>query len=115
MTKEKYMELHAYLCQKMMDITKAKNADYTGTNADPFANFRHVESFGCVTAEQGFFTRMTDKMARISSFIQKGVLEVKDESVEDTLLDLANYSLLLIGYLKDKKEKDASQLSFKND
>lgn len=87
----------------MYEITKAKNSDYTGDSDDPFKNFTLVESFGCVTAEQGFFTRMTDKMARISSFIKQGTLIVKDETVEDTLLDLSNYCLILICYLRSKK------------
>ncbi len=104
MTKDEYMKLHEELCQKMMTITKAKNADYTGGSADPFANFARVEALGICSTEQGFLTRMTDKLCRINSFVQKGTLQVKDESVEDTLLDLANYSILLIGYLKSKKE-----------
>jgi hypothetical protein len=46
---------------------------------------------------------MVDKLARINSFSQKGELQVKDESVEDTLLDLANYAILLAGYIRSKK------------
>lgn len=48
---------------------------------------------------------MMDKMKRIASFAEKGELQVKDESVTDTLKDLANYSCLLAGYLKSKSEK----------
>ena len=47
---------------------------------------------------------MMDKMMRINSFVQKGVLEVKDESVDDTLSDLSNYSVLLAGYIKSKRD-----------
>lgn len=103
MNKLEYMELHANLCKRMQEITKAKNADYTGKTDDPFANFRRCEQLDICTTEIGFLTRMTDKIARINSLLQNGVAQVKDESIEDTLLDLANYSLLLIGYLKSKK------------
>ena len=103
---EAYMQLHSDLCDKMKAITKAKNSDYTGLGDDPFANFRIVEKVGICSVEQGFLTRMSDKMARINSFAQKGTLEVKDESVEDTLLDLANYCLLFYGYIQDKKENN---------
>lgn len=103
MTKEEYMAYHAGMCQRMMDITKAKNADYTGTCLDPFSNFATVEDLGICSTEQGFLTRMTDKLKRIISFVQKGVLMVKDESVEDTLLDLANYCILFAGYIKSKR------------
>lgn len=102
MTKEQYMAFHASQCQRMQEITKAKNADYTGNDADPFANFTRVEKLGICSTEQGFLTRMTDKLCRISSFVQKGTLQVKDESVQDTLLDLANYAILMSGFLKSK-------------
>ena len=85
-----------------IEISKKKNADYTGVNDNPFANFKSVESLGIKT-EHGFLTRMMDKMARIGSFVSKGELQVKDESVKDTLRDLANYACLLAGYIESKK------------
>jgi hypothetical protein len=103
--KERYLAYHKSCCDKLVEITAKKNADYTGTDPDPFANFTRVESLGIASTEQGFLTRMVDKLCRISSYVQKGTLQVNDESVEDTLLDLANYSILLAGYIKSKKEK----------
>lgn len=106
MTKDQYLAYHASMCQRMIETTIAKNADYTGDSADPFNNFTRVElGFGVTTTEIGFFVRLTDKFSRIASFIQKGVLLVKDESIEDTLIDLANYCILFAGYIKSKKEK----------
>ena len=113
MTKDEYMKYHKALCDKMVMITKAKNADYKGTSTDPFANFKRVEDLGICSTEVGFQTRMTDKFCRINSFVQKGVLEVKDESVLDTLLDLANYCILFAGYIESKrKEVDANERLF---
>lgn len=100
--KEQYLDFHKECCDRMVAITRAKNADYTGASVDPFANFARVEALGIATTEQGFLTRMTDKLCRIASFAAKGQLMVKDESVEDTLLDLANYCILLAGYLRQK-------------
>lgn len=51
----------------------------------------------------GFLTRMSDKFSRLGSFINKGELLVLDESVEDTLVDLANYCALFAGYLESKE------------
>lgn len=104
MTKLEYMDFHKACCDKMVAVTKAKNADYTGTSDDPFANFSRVESIGICSTEQGFLTRMFDKFSRITSFVQKGVLQVKDESVEDTLIDLANYCILMAGYIRSRRE-----------
>ena len=89
----------------MTEITRAKNSDYCGLSDDPFANFKQIGGLVQTpnVVEIGFLTRMSDKMARIGSFVAKGTLEVKDESVLDTLCDLANYSILFAGYLKSKK------------
>ena len=92
-------QLHA----KSLDIMRAKNADYANTD-DPFSNFEAVEAFGISTAE-GFITRMVDKLRRISNLISREAA-VKDESIEDTLLDLANYALLFRVYLEQKKVKE---------
>jgi hypothetical protein len=105
MTKAEYLAFHEACCLKMIEVTKAKNADYTGGSGDPFANFKQAGNFVQLPqiTEIGFFTRMSDKFSRIGSFITKGVLQVKDETVEDTLIDLANYCLLFAGYLKSQR------------
>lgn len=105
-TKDGYLAWHEATTKKMTEIARAKNADYTGASPDPFANFSRVADLGICTPEQGFLVRMTDKFARVTSFVQKGVLQVRDESVEDTLVDLANYALLLAGYIKRKRQQN---------
>jgi len=111
MNKAEYIEFHKEFCQRMIDITKKKNADYAGAGDDPFNNFRHISNFvkgrGLDVVAVGFLTRMSDKFSRIGSFIDNGELQVKDESVEDTLLDLANYSALFAGYLREARKQAA--------
>lgn len=88
---------------KMRKIMEAKNSDYAGqTDLDPFANFTRVEVLGICKTEVGFLTRMTDKLCRIATFVKSGDLKVKDEAVTDTLLDLANYSILMAAYIKSR-------------
>ncbi len=101
MTKENYFVFAEEFFDDCLETSRRKNADYTGKDADPFGNFKSVEVLGIPT-EVGFLTRMMDKMKRISSFVEQGELQVKDESVTDTLKDLANYSCLLAGYIKSK-------------
>jgi cytochrome c-type biogenesis protein CcmE len=103
-THKEYLEDFEKITKRMYDVTKAKNADYTGDLSDPFKNFKQVEFMGICSAEQGFLTRMTDKMMRIGSFVKKGELQVKDESVTDTLQDLAIYAILMLCYIKSKKD-----------
>ena len=87
----------------MVTVARAKNADYAGAGTDPFQNFTRVESLGICKTEVGFLTRMTDKLCRIASFVAAGTLQVKDESVQDTLLDLSCYCLLMSAYIESKK------------
>jgi hypothetical protein len=105
MNKEQYLKFHEDCCKKMVEITRRKNADYTGVGTDPFANFDRVSYMGISSTEQGFLTRMLDKFCRLVSFVQRGTLLVKDESLEDTCLDLANYCILFAGYVKAKRKK----------
>lgn len=104
MNKEEWAEYHINFCANMHATMLKKNHDYTGDSASPFANFCVVESVGICSTEQGFLTRMMDKMQRLATFVSKGTLKVNDESVHDTLEDLANYAILFSGYLAEKKE-----------
>lgn len=113
MKKKEYLEFHEAFCGKMIEITKVKNHDYTGGSEDPFANFKNI---GALVQGQkidivavGFLTRMSDKFSRIGSFVSKGELLVKDESVTDTLCDLANYCALFAGYLRDEADKQRAE------
>jgi len=113
MTKEEFFAFQKEQFEKRLAIARAKNADYTGGSQDPFANFKAVEVIGACSAEQGFLTRMTDKLARLGSFVKNGTLQVKDESVMDTLQDLANYCDLFAGYLQAKRQEELADLAAK--
>ena len=114
MNKAEYAQYHRDVCEKMIEITRQKNSDYCGAGSDPFKNFRQVELMGICSVEQGFLTRMTDKMSRIASYVEQGTLEVKDESVTDTLCDLSNYCILMMGYLQSKKKETPPPIPTQN-
>lgn len=103
MDKKQYFEFAEKFFSDCLETSKKKNADYTGGSPDPFSNFTSVEVLSIKT-EVGFLTRMFDKMKRISSFVHQGELQVKDESVKDTLQDLANYCCLMAGYIESQKD-----------
>lgn len=113
MNKQDYMTFHKDVCERLVEITRKKNADYAGSGDDPFSNFRQIghlvqiESLDIVAL--GFLTRISDKLSRIGSFISNGELQVKDESVEDTLLDCANYCILMAGYLREKRDQESAK------
>lgn len=92
---------------KAIDIHTAKNHDYS-EEKDPLSNFKSSEKFG-LKPELGFMVRMSDKWARLCNFFRKGSYKVKDEKVTDTLIDLANYALLLYAYLHEKKDIETNE------
>ena len=92
---------------------RKKNADYAGNEGrEPFANFTRVESMGICSTEQGFLVRMTDKMSRLSSFVESGKLAVENESFEDTIIDIVNYAVLMYSYLHDKNSQEQNTPKF---
>tara|TARA_R110002096_G_scaffold105520_1_gene232186 strand:- start:910 stop:1281 length:372 start_codon:yes stop_codon:yes gene_type:complete len=104
---------HEQLCNEGRDLMNLKNRDYAGNHGtEPFANFTRCEAMGICDTEQGFMVRITDKMSRLSSFLDSGKMHVEDESFKDTVIDVINYMVLLAAYTKEKDEKqDVSKTS----
>lgn len=71
------------ITRAMFNTYQAKNADY-GNSVE-----KSVEQFGLVACA----VRMSDKMNRFNNLIMKEA-QVSDESLRDTLLDLANYCII---------------------
>jgi len=97
MTRSEYLEFHQEFSRRALALSTRKNSDYAG-DADPFRNFRQFE-------ELGFLVRMSDKLSRLKTFCERGTLSVAEESVTDTLLDLANYAILMAAYIEDKNDQ----------
>lgn len=74
-----------------------KNHDY-GNSFD-----KSMDEFGMTSA----VIRMNDKLERLKTLSKKESM-VKDESVQDTLLDLANYAIMTVMYLKKHEDKDGT-------
>lgn len=96
---EHYWKIH----DEIKELHRKKGADY-GTDDDPFANLRAAGEFG-LPPWVGVALRMEDKMRRIKAFIRKGQLE--NESVEDSLLDLANYAMLGLALYREQRESES--------
>ena len=55
--------------------------------------------------------RIYDKMNRLVTLTKKEA-QVKDESIDDTLRDLACYSMMMLAYRKRQIEKEHSKIDF---
>lgn len=98
---------HGGICKELHSTYLAKNRDY----GDAFG--RSLDKFGIVAA----VTRMSDKMSRIETLYEAvgASRSVSDESIEDTLLDLANYAIMTVMWLRDRDEEVAdNEVAFCN-
>jgi hypothetical protein len=93
-----YIKEIMYECYKLIID---KNTDYSGIDK-PFKNFEIINVFN-ITAENGIKVRICDKISRINNLL-KNDAQVKNESITDTLMDLINYSNILMVYLKNKEQ-----------
>lgn len=84
--------LFSQITKKMAETYAAKNHDYGN------AFGKSYNEFGIISA----VVRMNDKMERIKSLAKmpQEQMQVKDESLQDTLLDLANYAVMTLVELK---------------
>lgn len=88
------------LLNEMADVHAAKNADYSPGGGDPFKNFREAEEIG-VPAWVGAWIRLQDKYKRAQGIIkqlrEKGsyTVAVATEKLDDTVIDLANYAVIV--------------------
>jgi hypothetical protein len=97
---------HKDLCKLARDLMSIKNHDYAGSKGDtPWMNFQRSEEMGICSTEQAFLVRITDKISRLITFTNNGVLLVKGEGVEDSIIDLINYLVLFSAFLNNKKDK----------
>lgn len=83
------------LLKLMGDTHEKKNSDYA-TESEPLKNLISSEKYFNLSAPTGVAVRMADKWDRFCNILQKGSTSVENESIKDTLLDLANYCLLEI-------------------
>ena len=85
----------------LIELHKAKDADYAG--GDALSNFRVAEKFG-VPAWKGAAIRMADKWSRFVSLMGVDGPMVKEETVNDTLKDLAVYAVIVLALRGERKE-----------
>ena len=88
-------EQFKHIVSEMIDTYEKKNADY-GNSFE-----KTLDKWGVNIG----LARMEDKFNRITKLLSNSCQQVNDESVEDTLKDLATYSIMLLMWLeKDNYE-----------
>ncbi|AZK44790.1 DUF1599 domain-containing protein [Paenibacillus lentus] len=77
------VQLHSEICSKLNEVYEKKNHDY----GDSFAKLRNE-------LPNAILLRIYDKYSRLKNLMQGAEQKVADESIDDTLMDLANYCIM---------------------
>ncbi len=95
------LDVHAAICDELKELYHRKNADY----GDSFADAR-VKLPGYT---QG---KLYDKLNRFINLSQRGEqTALVDESLDDTLMDLANYAIMELTERRMAKMRPLQRLS----
>lgn len=90
--------LEAFI-DKMRNIILKKGNDYATT--DRLSNFKRAGEICNLTPQQNCLSLIATKVARLGVLLSGKVPD--NESIEDSLIDLANYAALL--YMIEREEK----------
>lgn len=87
MTVQEFKEKYSQNISFMKEQYRRKNSDYGNSFSKNFIEYGFVSSL----------IRLDDKINRYYQLKKSSVQNVKDESIKDTLIDCASYSLMSIG------------------
>jgi hypothetical protein len=88
--------MHRDICTSLNELYARKNRDYG-------------DSFHKTYLEEGMAMariRLTDKLERFKKLTREGGQAVKDESIRDTLIDLANYAIMTVMEMDREAEEN---------
>jgi hypothetical protein len=92
--------------KQMEDIMFRKGNDYAGE--DRLANFKRAGYASGLNAELNCLSLIATKVARLGVLLNNKETEPENESIEDTLVDLANYTVLLKMIRSEERSNETS-------
>lgn len=97
MENKELVAIHKDICERLNVVYEKKNKDYGNSFGETY------KKLGIISA----VTRISDKMNRLESLATKPEEErlVKDESIKDTVLDMANYCIMLAMELERESDE----------
>lgn len=92
------VQAHKEICEGLNALYARKNHDYGDSFGELFAECGMVYAYG----------HLKEKLNRFKSLALDGKKQAVDESVDDTLMDLANYAIMTVIEMK-RTEQEAKQ------
>lgn len=99
-TPSKPKDEYSKVLEELEQIYRKKNADY----GDSFTAVRN--KFPIHGVSQATLVRLNDKLNRLMTLYNAGEKKVEDESIYDTLIDLANYAIMEATAMRKDASKD---------
>lgn len=100
MNAEKLISAFKDFAEMQESVIVSKNQDYA--NADALSNFKLSGQISGIGAKRQALSMIAVKVARLGVLLSSDKLP-NNESVEDSVLDLANYAFLLHAIIEDEK------------
>ena len=98
------IERHKNLCDHLHTLYQVKNKAYGDSFGDTY------KKLGLISA----VTRITDKYNRIVNLAIHPEVDRGDETIKDTLIDLANYAIMTVMEINEEEDqkKSADELAY---
>ena len=87
---------HLEICKELNELYHRKNHDYGGSFHKSYLEYGMTMPL----------IRLEDKLNRLKSLTARGDAKVADESICDTLMDLANYAIMTVMELGEVKNEN---------
>ncbi len=100
MTKKEQMAVFGYLTNEMKKTLFSKGDDYA--NEDRLSNFKLAGAISGGNASTNCLNMISTKVARLGNLLNKNE-DPNNESIDDSVLDLANYAVLLYMIINENK------------
>lgn len=104
MNKEQLHSLFTDYIELQEMILLSKGDDYS--NTDRLSNFKNTASILNITPQLAALTLIATKVSRISNLLNSN-LPPNNESIQDSIMDLSNYSFLLYALNYDNSKQSA--------
>lgn len=112
MKKQTQKNLFNEFTKRQLEIITSKQEDYANVNSndneDVLSNFKTAGANVGITTEQQMLSLIATKVARLGNLF-KGKIP-NNESIEDSIIDLANYTFLLYCSINEIENDDINSL-----
>lgn len=96
----------AKLFKSCIKLADKKSVDYCGR--EEFSSFKLSSAISGISVEKSILVRIADKLSRLKVLLDNEV-QVKEESIEDTIIDAINYLGIIYAFRMGQVAKGSNE------